>query len=123
VEVEDGVREQMKGFLAASQSQSMMEISQLDAKIQEQIEQINQQRLSRDFFMSFSEDPQEFINNWLVSQSHDLKSMADLNGNPEEERKAEFYYEPWADEAVCRYFYSKVQQKRNELDQVLGVRG
>jgi len=108
VEVEDGVREQMKGFLAASQSQSMMEISQLDAKIQEQIEQINQQRLSRDFFMSFSEDPQEFM---------------DLNGNPEEERKAEFYYEPWADEAVCRYFYSKVQQKRNELDQVLGVRG
>lgn len=122
VEVEDCVREQMKGFLLASQSQSMMEINQLDAKIQEQIDQINQQRLNRDFFMSFSDDPQEFINNWLVSQSHDLKSMADLNGNPEEERKAEFYFEPWADEAVCRYFYSKVQQKRNELDQVLGVR-
>lgn len=122
VEIDDTLREQMKGFLSASQSQSMMEINQLDTKIQEQIEQINQQRLNRDFFMSFSDDPQEFINNWLVSQSNDLKAMADLNGNPEEERKAEFYYEPWADEAVCRYFYSKVQQKRGELDQVLGVR-
>lgn len=34
--------------------------------------------------------------------------MTDVVGNPEEERKAEFYYQPWAQEAVCRYFYSKV---------------
>ena len=100
----------------------MMEVSQLDTKITEQIEQINQLRLSRDFFMSFAEDPQEFINNWLVSQSHDLKAMADLSGNPEDERKAQFYYEAWTDEAVCRYFYNKVQQRRAELDRVLGVR-
>ena len=112
----------MKGFLSASQSQSMVEVNQLDTKIHDQIEQINQLRLNRDFFMAFSENPQDFINNWLVSQSNDLKSMADLNGNPEEERKAQFYYESWTDEAVCRYFYNKVQQKRAELDQVLGVR-
>lgn len=122
VEVDDVLRDQMKTFLSASQSQSMLEVTQLDSKIHEQIEQINQLRLNREFFMSFSEDPQDFINNWLVSQSHDLKSMADLNGNPEEERKAQFYYESWTDEAVCRYFYNKVQQKRTELDQVLGVR-
>lgn len=122
VEIDDTLRDQMKGFLSASQSQSMMEVNQLDTRIQEQIEQINQQRLNRDFFMSFSEDPQEFINNWLVSQSNDLKSMSDLNGNPEEERKAEFYYESWADEAVGRYFFNKVQQRRAELDQVLGIR-
>lgn len=34
--------------------------------------------------------------------------MTDVAGNPEEERRAEFYYQPWAQEAVCRYFYSKV---------------
>lgn len=34
--------------------------------------------------------------------------MTDVVGNPEEERRAEFYYQPWAQEAVCRYFYSKV---------------
>ena len=112
----------MKNFLSASQSQSILECSQLDVKIQEQIDLMNQLRLNRDFFMSFSDGPQEFINNWLVSQSNDLKSMADLNGNPEEERKSEFFYEPWADEAVGRYFYNKVQQKRSELDQVLGVK-
>lgn len=122
VEVDDTLREQMKNFLSASQSQSILECSQLDVKIQEQIDLMNQLRLNRDFFMSFSDGPQEFINNWLVSQSNDLKSMADLNGNPEEERKSEFFYEPWADEAVGRYFYNKVQQKRSELDQVLGFK-
>lgn len=34
--------------------------------------------------------------------------MTDVAGNPEEERRADFYYLPWSQEAVCRYFYSKV---------------
>ena len=110
----------MKSFL--NTSQSMGEISQLDSKIHDYVEQINQMRLSHEFFMSFSEDPQDFINKWLISQSNDLKTMLDLNGNPEEERKAKFYHESWTDEAVCRYFYNKVQQRRAELEQVLGIR-
>jgi SWI/SNF-related matrix-associated actin-dependent regulator of chromatin subfamily D len=122
VDVDDPIRDQMKNFLSASQNQSLAEVAQLDAKIHEQIEQINQLRLSREFFMSFSEDPQDFINKWLVSQSNDLKSMLDLSGNPEEERRAVFYHESWTDEAVCRYFYNKVQQRRAELEQVLGIR-
>lgn len=36
------------------------------------------------------------------------QTMTDVVGNPEEERRAEFYFQPWAQEAVCRYFYSKV---------------
>ena len=35
--------------------------------------------------------------------------MTDVVGNPEEERRADFYYLPWSQEAVCRYFYSKVR--------------
>lgn len=34
--------------------------------------------------------------------------MTDVVGNPEEERRAEFYYQPWSQEAVSRYFYCKV---------------
>ena len=34
--------------------------------------------------------------------------MTDVVGNPEEERRADFYYLPWSQEAVCRYFYNKV---------------
>jgi SWI/SNF-related matrix-associated actin-dependent regulator of chromatin subfamily D len=110
----------MKGFL--NSSQSLNEIAQLDTKISEHIEQLNQLRINREFYTSFSEDPQDFINKWLISQSNDLKTMLELNGNPEEERKAQFYHEQWTDEAVCRYFYNKVQQRRAELEQVLGIR-
>ncbi len=35
--------------------------------------------------------------------------MTDVVGNPEEERRAEFYHEPWSQEAVSRYFYCKVR--------------
>lgn len=51
-----------------------------------------------------------------------LQTMTDVVGNPEEERRSDFYYQPWAQEAVCRYFYTKVQQKRAELEQALGIR-
>lgn len=39
-----------------------------------------------------------------------LQLMTDVVGNPEEERRAEFYHEPWTQEAVSRYFYSKVRR-------------
>ena len=48
--------------------------------------------------------------------------MTDVSGNPEEERQTDFYYQPWAQEAVCRYFYQKIQQKRSELDTSLGLK-
>ena len=116
------MRDQMKSFLTTSQAQSLAECTQLDTKINEHIEQLNQLRINREFYMSFSEDPQDFINKWLVSQSNDLKTMVDLNGNPEEERKSQFYTESWTEEAVCRYFYNRVQQRRSELEHVLGIR-
>ena len=48
--------------------------------------------------------------------------MTDVAGNPEEERHADFYHQTWAHEAVSRYFYQKIQQKRAELDSALGTR-
>lgn len=41
-----------------------------------------------------------------------LQVMTDVVGNPEEERRAEFYHEPWSQEAVSRYFYCKVRRWR-----------
>lgn len=120
VEIDDTVKDHMKNFIYSTNSQQ--EIATLDAKIHENIEQINQLRLNREFFLSFSEDPQDFIYKWLVSQSRDLKTMKDLAGNPEEERHASFFQETWTDEAVSRYFFNKVQQRRAELEQVLGMR-
>jgi len=120
VEVDDTLKTQMNNFLLSTASQQ--EIQSLDNKIHETVETINSLKTSREFFLSFAKDPQLFINKWLQSQSRDLKTMTDVTGNPEEERRVDYYYQPWVTEAVCRYFYGKIQQKRAELDASLGVR-
>ncbi|XP_064614517.1 SWI/SNF-related matrix-associated actin-dependent regulator of chromatin subfamily D member 1-like [Liolophura sinensis] len=120
VEVDDTLRQQMNSFLLSTQSQQ--EIATLDNKIHETVETINSLKTHRDFFLSFAKDPQEFINNWLLSQMRDLKTMTDVVGNPEEERRADYFHQPWCQEAVCRYFYGKIQQRRLEIEQALGIR-
>merc|ERR1711990_1289745 len=120
VEVDDTLKVQMNSFLLSTNSQ--MEIQNLDNKIHETVETIQNMKTQREFYLSFSKDPQLFINKWLTSQSRDLKMMTDVAGNPEEERHTDYYYQPWASEAVCRYFYQKIQQKRAELDSVLGLK-
>lgn len=120
VEVDDTLKNQMNNFLLSTASQQ--EIQTLDSKIHDTVETINQLKTNREFFLSFAKDPQTFIHKWIVSQTRDLKTMTDIVGNPEEERRAEFYYQPWTQEAVSRYFFTKVNQKRAELEQALGIR-
>ncbi|XP_028675307.1 SWI/SNF-related matrix-associated actin-dependent regulator of chromatin subfamily D member 2 isoform X2 [Erpetoichthys calabaricus] len=120
VEVDDPLKGQMSGFLSSTTKDQ--EIAALEMKIHETIESINQLKIQRDFMLSFSSSPQEFIQDWLKSQCHDLKLMTDITGNAEEERRTEFYEAAWAQEAVGRYIFSKVQQRRQELEQVLGIR-
>merc|ERR1719341_1767319 len=120
VEVDDTLKTQMNNFLLSTASQQ--EIQSLDNKIHETVDTINSLKTSREFFLSFAKDGQLFINKWLQSQTRDLKTMTDVTGNPEEERKVDFYYQPWVTEGVCRYFYGKIQQKRAELDSSLGIR-
>ncbi len=138
VEVDDPVRDSMRTFLSP---QNTHELEELDGKvitissekiffirsmffqILQYIDSINQLKQSREFYLSFADDPQSFICKWLASQSRDLKTMTDSStGNAEEERRADYYTEQWSYEAVSRYFYNKVQQKRAELEQALGIR-
>lgn len=120
VEVDDTLKSQMNSFLLSTSS--LQEIQGLDTKIHETVDTINQLKTNREFFLSFAKDPQVFIHRWIVSQTRDLKTMTDVVGNPEEERRAEFYYQSWTQEAVSRYFFTKVNQKRAELEQALGIR-
>ncbi|KAG5193755.1 hypothetical protein JEQ12_020116 [Ovis aries] len=75
-----------------------------DVKIHETTEMINLLKTQQKFLLSFARDPQGFINDWLQSQYQDLKTMTD------------FYFQPWTQETVCQYFYSKVRKQQLELD-------
>lgn len=120
VDIDDPVKSQMFSFMTSSSTQQ--DIASLDTKIHETVEQINSIRIQREFFLGFAEDPQKFINDWMASQNRDLKVMTNRMGNPEAERRAEFYNQHWTKEAVTRYFYTKVQQRRSELEQALGIK-
>lgn len=37
-----------------------------------------------------------------------LQIITDVIGNPEEERRADFYHQPWAQEAAGRHIFAKV---------------
>ena len=45
----------------------------MTSQIHETIESINQLKIQRDFMLSFSRDPKGYIQDWLKSQSRDLK--------------------------------------------------
>ena len=96
------------------------EIRQLDEKVFGLVAEIKRSVGNYEFFSDFSKDPQQSITKWLASQSNDLKMMTEQMGDAEEERRADYYYQPWMQEAVCRYFYRKVQERRNELELALG---
>uniref|UniRef100_A0A8C9BQE8 DM2 domain-containing protein n=1 Tax=Phocoena sinus TaxID=42100 RepID=A0A8C9BQE8_PHOSS len=74
-------------------------------------------------FLASTTNQQEIasLDEWLRSQCRDLKIITDVIGNPEEERQAAFYHKPWAQEPVGRHIIAKVQQQRQELEQVLGI--
>lgn len=112
VEVEDSI----DGRILQHDTQ---EIQQLDEKVFNIVADIKKSVTNFDFFSDFSKDPQQSITKWLASQSSDLKIMTDQLGDSEEERKADFYYQPWMQEAVCRYFYRKVQERRHDLELTL----
>jgi len=120
VDIDDPLKSQMNSFVMSTQNQN--EVTSLDSKIHETVESINLLKTQREFFLGFSKDPQEFISNFLISQTRDLKTMTDVVGSPEEERRAEYFHEPWVNEGVNRYFFSLVQQRRHELEQALMMR-
>ena len=97
----------MNNFLLSTASQQ--EIQSLDTKIHETVDTINTLKTNREFFLSSAKDPQLFMNKWLESQSKDLKTMTDVTGNPEEERRVEYYYQPWVPEGVTRYVFCQVE--------------
>ena len=56
---------------------------------------------------------------WLTVVLNGYLGMQDMSGNPDVERRSETFKEDWVNEAVMRYFYNKLQQRRAELEQAI----
>lgn len=117
VEVEENAKDSVGAFMMSTAN--VQELQQLEEKICDTLEAIKLTRTAFDLFTSFAKDPHQFTNRWLASHSNDLTKSANAidqpAGDSDEERRAEYYYQPWLQEAVCRYFYRKVQESRGDL--------
>ncbi|KAL6559681.1 hypothetical protein OROGR_004798 [Orobanche gracilis] len=84
------------------------EIDACDETISSAVRKIHEHLRRRAFFHGFSQSPTEFINTLIASQARDLKlAAADASRDVEKERRAEFYNQPWAEDAVIRYLNRK----------------
>ncbi|KAI8374667.1 SWI/SNF and RSC complex subunit Ssr3 [Radiomyces spectabilis] len=114
VELDSVVRQKMMNVVSSTPLQR--EIMNLDDKIVQCVQSINNSKIKRDFLTQFAGHPIEFINKWIASQARDLEViMGDSRVNLEEMRQSEFYKQPWIKEAVFHYLTAKAQQRMQEL--------
>ncbi|KAH0466829.1 hypothetical protein IEQ34_004067 [Dendrobium chrysotoxum] len=106
VDVPFPVQKEISAFLANTEKHK--EIEACDEVICASIKKIHEHRRRRAFFLGFSQSPVEFINALIASQSRDLKLVAgEASRNAEKERRADFYSQPWVEDAVIRYLNRK----------------
>lgn len=106
VDVPLPLEKDMSSFLASTEKHK--EIDVFDKLICDSIKKIHEHHRRRAFFLGFSQSPAEFINALIASQSKDLKLVAgDVSHNVENERRSEFYNQPWVEDAVVRYLTRK----------------
>ncbi|TVU33894.1 hypothetical protein EJB05_15708, partial [Eragrostis curvula] len=106
VDVPFPLQKEMMAFLANTEKHK--DIEACDEVISASIKKIHEHRRRRAFFLGFSQSPVEFINAMIASQSKDLKLVAgEANRNVEKERRADFYNQPWVEDAVIRYLNRK----------------
>ncbi|EME27497.1 SWI/SNF complex component SNF12 [Galdieria sulphuraria] len=75
------------------------------------LERMLHHKRRRDFFQGFANNPVQFVNHLIISQSRDLKIISGMTGrNPDEEKLSSFYQQQWVREAVPRYLFRKVIQ-------------
>nr|XP_043617775.1 SWI/SNF complex component SNF12 homolog [Erigeron canadensis] len=102
VDVPFPVQRELNALLATTEKAK--EIEACDEAICTSIRKINEHRKRRAFFLGFSQSPVEFIDALIESQGRDLKIAAgETSRNPEKEHRAEFYNQPWVEDAVIRY--------------------
>eukprot|EP00054_Salpingoeca_dolichothecata_P025208 m.174653 g.174653 ORF g.174653 m.174653 type:complete len:481 (-) comp25280_c4_seq5:55-1497(-) len=114
VEVDETARAQANLALLTPSSQE--ELRTLDAEVTERVQQVDKCRARRDFLVRFADDPKSILSTWFASQSRDTSRMTSSSLLKEEQRSAEFYCQPWAQEAVFKYFSAKMGEKRTELE-------
>ena len=96
----------------------LKDLSEWDVKFVELLYDVRQSCVKREFMKSFATRPVEFINQWVASQAHDLKTilgegdaMSELTLHMEDWRtNSRLFQDEWVQEAIAYYLQSKSHQ-------------
>ncbi|KAG0038325.1 SWI SNF, matrix associated, actin dependent regulator of chromatin, sub d, member 1 [Podila clonocystis] len=100
----------------ASGSSLPKDIHTYSEQIMQYIQSMQNSKTKRDFLLRFANDPVDFLERWVASQSRDLEViLGESHVNLEDQRRSEFYNQQWVDEAVFHYMTAKNQKKLQEL--------
>ncbi|KAG0260111.1 SWI SNF, matrix associated, actin dependent regulator of chromatin, sub d, member 1 [Mortierella polycephala] len=87
-----------------------------DEQIMQYIQSMHNSKTKRDFLLRFANNPADFLDRWVASQSRDLEViLGESQVNLEEQRRSDFYNQQWVNEAVFHYMTAKNQKKLQEL--------
>jgi len=100
--VDEGMKNRMNTVALNMSAESAKRLAQIDEEIAIHAQSIRNATQKRDFLASFADDPKNFIQQWLASQSRDLEVvLGNEQGVREEDmHRSDFFRLPWVEEAV-----------------------
>lgn len=130
VDVEDqGLRKVQDDVLQGFETRGR-EIAELDDRIAQATQSLENKTSTRDFLYNFAKDPHNHIQTWTASQARDLDTILGTNYatgghlhiGTEELRRSETFNAPWVDQAVIVHEAQRMADKMINL-QKAGVPG
>ncbi|PPQ81123.1 hypothetical protein CVT26_011233 [Gymnopilus dilepis] len=107
IKMEDTALKNRMAVTVATSKESAQAMVKIDEEISLLAQSLHNSHMKKVFLESFANDPAQFIQTWLESQSRDLESIlgsGPTEGNTirqEELRRSEFFQLPWVEEAVA----------------------
>ncbi|PFH47618.1 hypothetical protein AMATHDRAFT_67415 [Amanita thiersii Skay4041] len=107
VKLEDTSMKTKMSVIVNPSKDTLESLTKLDEEISLLAQSLNNSHVKLTFLQSFADDPANFIQTWLESQSRDLETI--LGSGPtegmtvrqEDLRRSEFFRLPWVEEAVA----------------------
>ena len=86
------------------------EVATLNNDIKHLIEDINEKKRRRDFFLGFSQSPVDFISSLVASQQRDLKTMKKYQTSCPSSytRRSHIFRDAWIHDAAVRYLHQRI---------------
>jgi len=111
------LKSRMKSATLEANPRTTKKLAELDDEIALYIQSLHNSVLKRTFLRSFSQDPSQFIQTWLASQSRDLETVLGSGISDgatvrlEDLKRSEFFKLPWVEEMVALHHGFELSQK------------